>query len=181
MDKEKAAEVGSHLGAFCSGLQAALPRSGSKDRASKRGDAGAGDLIKIEDFRAQPPEEKLKPLRSREKEPLLEVVLHAQPIRQDAYILDGFEAYLDTLGIQLDLDKRRFFAEGLCFLPLRVPREVAAEVVKYSFLRLAREMPRLRQFRPVARATPASRRSPASCLPMVRLTAICALPCSTAA
>jgi hypothetical protein len=117
-------------------------------------DPGAGDLIKIEDFRAQPPEEKLKPLRSREKEPLLEVVLHAQPIRQDAYILDGFEAYLDTLGIQLDLDKRRFFAEGLCFLPLRVPREVAAEVVKYSFLRLAREMPRLRQFRPVARATP---------------------------
>ena len=40
-------------------------------------------MIKIEDFRAQPAEEKLKPLRSEEKEPLLEVVLHAQPIWED--------------------------------------------------------------------------------------------------
>jgi hypothetical protein len=119
-----------------------------------RTQAGADDLIKIEDFRAQPAGEKLKPLRSRDKEPLLEVILHAQPVREDAYILEGFEAYLDTLGIDLNLDARRFFAEGLCFLPLRVPRDVAGEVVKYSFLRLAREMPRLRQFRPVARAIP---------------------------
>lgn len=116
--------------------------------------SGADDLIKIEDFRVQPAEEKLKPLRSKEKEPLLEVVLHAQPTREDSFILEGFEAYLETFGIKLNLDKRRFFAEGLCFMPLRVPREVAAEVVKYSFLRLAREMPHLRQFRPVARATP---------------------------
>ncbi len=116
--------------------------------------AGAEDLIKIEDFRMQPSEEKLRPFRSREKEPLLEVVLHAQPVAEDAFILEGFEAYLQTLDIKADLDKRRFFAEGLCFLPLRVPREVAAQVVKYSFLRLAREMPRLRQFRPVSRATP---------------------------
>lgn len=114
----------------------------------------ADDLIKIEDFRTQPPEEKLKPLRSDSKEPLLEVVLHAQPIAQDAFILEGFEAYLKTLDVRLDLDKRKFFAEGLCFLPLRVPREVASDVVKYSFLRLAREMPRLRQFRPLTRATP---------------------------
>lgn len=116
--------------------------------------SGADDLIKIEDFRSQPFSEKLKPLRSREKEPLLEVVLHAQPIKQDAFILEGFEAYLDRFGVKLNLDKRRFFAEGLCFLPLRVSRAIAAEVVKFSFLRLAREMPRLRQFRPVARATP---------------------------
>jgi hypothetical protein len=116
--------------------------------------SGADDLIKIEDFRTQPAEEKLKPLRSDEKEPLLEIVLHARPVREDAFILDGFEAYLDTLGIRLVRDNRRFFAEGLCFLPLRVPHDAAGEVVKYSFLRLAREMPRLRQFRPVARATP---------------------------
>jgi len=116
--------------------------------------SGADDLIKIEDFRAQPAKEKLKPFRSKDKEPLLEVVLHAHPVREDAFILEGFEAYLDTFGIKLNLDKRRFFAEGLCFLPLRVPRDVAADVVKYSFLRLAREMPHLRQFRPVARATP---------------------------
>jgi hypothetical protein len=114
---------------------------------------GAGDLIKIEDVRVQAVEEKLKPLRSAEKEPLLEVVLHAQPIRDDAFILEGFEAYLEGFGVTLDLDKRRFFAEGLCFLPLRIPREIATDVARYSFLRLAREMPRLRQFRPLVRAS----------------------------
>jgi|CZKX01.1.fsa_nt_gi hypothetical protein len=116
--------------------------------------SGADDLIKIEDFRTQPADEKLKPFRSDAEEPLLEVVLHAQPVAEDAFILEGFEAYLDTLDIKLNLDTRRFFAEGLCFLPLRVPRDLAPEVVKYSFLRVAREMPRLRQFRPIARATP---------------------------
>ncbi|MGA2542175.1 MAG: S8 family peptidase [Verrucomicrobiota bacterium] len=120
----------------------------------QQSDAGANDLIKIEDFRVQPTGEKLKPLQSADKEPLLEVVLHAHPIAEDRFILEGFEAYVETLNLTLNLDKRRFFVEGLCFLPLRVPREVAAEVVKFSFLRLAREMPRLRQFRPVARATP---------------------------
>jgi hypothetical protein len=116
--------------------------------------AGADDLIKIEDFRVQSASEKLKPLKSDDTEPLLEVVLHAQPIVEDAYILEGFEAYLATLNIRPNFDKRRFFAEGLCFLPLRVPRAIATDVVKYSFLRLAREMPRLRQFRPIARAMP---------------------------
>lgn len=115
---------------------------------------GAGDLIKIEDFRVPSSEEKLKPLKSGEEEPLLEIVLHAHPVAEDNFILEGFEAYVESLNLTLNLDRRRFFAEGLCFLPLRVPREVAGEVVKYSFLRLAREMPRLRQFRPVARATP---------------------------
>lgn len=114
----------------------------------------ASDLVKIEDFRSQSPEEKLKPFRSDDPEPLLEVVLHAQPIAEDSYIIEGFAAYLETLDLRLDLDKRRFFTEGLCFLPLRVERKVAREVVKYSFLRLAREMPRLRQFRPLTRATP---------------------------
>jgi hypothetical protein len=115
---------------------------------------GSEDLIKIEDFRMQPSKEKLKAFRSPDEELLLEIVLHAQPVAEDAFILEGFEAYMESLDLKADLDKRRFFAEGLCFLPLRAPREVAAEIVKYSFLRLAREMPRLRQFRPVARATP---------------------------
>jgi len=139
---------------FVSGKRAHFQQLASDIDAMRDTASTASDLIKIEDFRAQPPEEKLKPFRSDDDEPLLEVVLHAQPVVEDAFILEGFEAYLKTLDISLNLDKRRFFAEGLCFLPLRVPREAAADVVKYSFLRLAREMPRLRQFRPMTRATP---------------------------
>jgi len=118
------------------------------------GSPSGDDLIKIEDFRTQPAEEKLKPLRSAVREPLLEIVLHTRPVREDAFIIEGFEAYLAKLGIKPDLDKRRFFAEGLCFLPLRAPRDMVEDILKFSFLRLAREMPHLRQFRPVERATP---------------------------
>lgn len=116
--------------------------------------AVADDLIKIEDFRLPHAEDKVKPIRSKEKNPLLEVVLHAQPFQKDRFILDGFQAYLESLGVDFDVDERRFFAEGLCFLPLRLPRGLIDDVAKFSFLRVAREMPRLRQFRPIVRATP---------------------------
>ena len=120
----------------------------------RENERGASDLIKIEDIHVQSAEEKVKPFRSDDKEPLLEIVLHAQPTGKDAFILEGFEAYIKSLDLNLDMNMRKFFTEGLCFLPLRAPRELVNEVVKFSFLRLAREMPRLRQFRPVARATP---------------------------
>jgi hypothetical protein len=79
--------------------------------------AGADDLIKIEDFRMQPSEEKLKPFRSDDKEPLLEVILHAQPVAEDAFVLSGFEAYLQTLDIKADLDNRLFLPKGSVFCP----------------------------------------------------------------
>lgn len=139
---------------FVAGARAHFRKLASDIEGMRQDSRGSPDLIKIEDFRVQPVSEKLKPLRSSDEEPLLEVILHAAPIKSDAFILDGFEAYLKLLGIKPNFDDRQFFAEGLCFLPLRVHRGVAHEVVKYSFLRLAREMPRLRQFRPVARATP---------------------------
>ena len=53
--------------------------------------------------------------------------------------------------------------KGSAFCPLRVPREVATEVVKYSFLRVAREMPHLRQFRPLLARHRAFHRLPAAC------------------
>jgi hypothetical protein len=139
---------------FVAGLRKDFRRLANGVKSLNERTPGADDLIKIEEVRAPVPEEKLKPFRSDAKEPLLEVVLHAQPIRQDAYIIEGFEAYLSTFGVDVDLDRRRFFAEGLCFLPVRIPRESVTDVAKYSFLRLAREMPRLRQFRPLVRATP---------------------------
>ena len=71
-------------------------------------------------------------------------MLHAP----DDYIIEGFRDYMKDLGIKIDLD-RRFQVEGLCFLGARVPTDVHIEMAKYSFLRVARLMPRLRQFRPM--------------------------------
>lgn len=104
---------------------------------------GADDLFKIEDFRFISAEERVKPIRSSDTKPLFEIVLHV-PHGHD-WILEGFERYLRSFDIRPDLN-RRITVEGLCFLPLRIRREIIGDVAKFSFLRVAREMPRLRQF-----------------------------------
>jgi hypothetical protein len=116
------------------------------------GDRGANDLRKLEDIRYPTVAERLRPLRSDDKEPLLEVVLHANQSYSSNYIIESFEQYLKSLDISIDLSKR-IYAKGLCFLPVRVPREKVNEVAKFSFLRVAREMPSLRQLRPTSTHT----------------------------
>jgi hypothetical protein len=106
---------------------------------------GAEEIIRIEDVRSLSPAEKIRPMRSKTDNPLLEVVLHSGA----DYILDGFREYLRGLDIAVDLD-RRIQVQGLCFLPVKVPRKLHEEMAKFSFLRVAREMPSLRQLRPVA-------------------------------
>ena len=82
MDQEEAACLGGHVralrlgnaGADFSDLAANIAPLCVRPRPAPE------DLIKIEDFRVQPFEEKLKPFRTDDKEPLLEIVLHAQPV-----------------------------------------------------------------------------------------------------
>jgi len=107
--------------------------------------AGAVELVRIEDVHFIEPEERIRPMRSANENPLLEVVLH----RSDDYVLEGFRGYLRDLGVRIDLDQRITVRE-LCFMPVRVPVELHEEMAKFSFLRVAREMPELRQMRPMA-------------------------------
>ena len=107
---------------------------------------GAEELIRVEDVYVAPAEDRLQPIRSTKDAPLLEVVLHAP----EDYVIEGFRDYMGKLDVPIDLD-RRFHVDGLCFLSARVPKTLHVEMAKYSFLRVAREMPRLRELRP---ATP---------------------------
>jgi len=113
------------------------------------------DLQKIEDFQSFSPGERLRPQRSHRTEPVMEVVLHAPDGSKFAYILNGFVRYLKDLGLKVDLE-RRIHAGGLCFLSVSVPRRLLADVEKFSFLRVAREMPMLRSFEPIFRSLPAA-------------------------
>jgi hypothetical protein len=117
---------------------------------------GAEDLRKIEEVRAFSSSERLHQARSRGRTILWEIVLHANALSESDYVLDGFRKYLRDLSISVDLDER-LYAEGLCFLPLRASKSEIIEVAKFSFLRVAREMPRLR---PVTRAVPAKQPIP---------------------
>lgn len=108
---------------------------------------GAAQLFEVEQFRAATPRDRIRPLQTDDVDPLLEVVLHVP----DRFVIDSFEAYLSTLQLRADFD-RRYEAGSLCFVPLRSPRQLLEEVALFAFLRVVREMPRLRPLRPVSRS-----------------------------
>lgn len=110
---------------------------------------GAYDLPKIETFRALTVDDRLRPIPGDTPQPLLEIALHAGP-RQD-YIVDAFRRYVEALEMEADLE-RRFYAGGLCFMPLRARRDALEQLGRFSFLRVARIMPRLRPLHPVVRS-----------------------------
>jgi len=129
---------------FVRGRRPAFDRWAEEIRTWPVEEGIAHEIVRIEDVRLIPPEERVKPMRSEQRTPLLEVVLHTA----SAYVLEGFREYLSSLGLRVDLDQR-IVVQNLCFLPVRVPRDLQREVAKFSFLRVAREMPSLRQLRPV--------------------------------
>ncbi len=104
---------------------------------------GAAEIIRVEQVRIETPEDRLRPIHSKIDEPLLEVVLHAPY----DYVIEGFQEYLRTMNVDVDLD-RRIQVQGLCFLPVRIPKALLRAMAQYSFLRVAREMPKLRELRP---------------------------------
>ena len=113
------------------------------------GRRGSEDLTKVESFLAPSAADKLKAMPEEEKRPLLEVALHATP--QAGYVLQGFRDYASWLGAEADFG-RRFYAGGLCFLPVRADADKVEELTKFSFLRVARPMPRIRVLQPVVRS-----------------------------
>ena len=120
--------------------------------------AGSRNLPAIERVGPLTAQERVRPFTSGPGKLPLEVVLHASERLHDRFILAGFGAYLEELGIDVDL-KRIFFSGRLCFLRLRATEQQAADVARFSFLRVIREMPKLRTTQPVLRGLPSARRA----------------------
>lgn len=121
---------------------------GRISREALRTERVAEDLVKLEGLRVQPPGERLRSFASKSDVTTIEVVLHA---RNDAVdVLEGFAAFARTFDLRVDLSAR-LHAEGLCFFALRASREQAKELAAFSFLRVVREMPGLRQLNPELR------------------------------
>ncbi len=128
----------------------------AKLRLTKTSADWADDIRKLEDIRCFEPGERLRAVGTKIASPLMEVVLHASAWPRAAFILSGFRQYLESLGVEIDFS-RRTHVKGLCFIPAELPKEVLPEIEKFSFLRVAREMPRLRTIRPMLRAVPGSK------------------------
>ena len=73
----------------------------------------------------------------------LEVVLHAGEGAEDRHVVEGFRRYLGELDLRPHRD-RVLFAGRLGFLGLIATAEEALEIARFAFVRVVREMPRLR-------------------------------------
>lgn len=112
---------------------------------------GATELREIEDFRVISPQDRVRPLRTDAPSPLLEVVLHAD--ERSEFVVGRFREYIKSLKAVVNLNQR-MYAQGLCFLPVRIRREMISKLAAFSFLRAAREMPSLRVIHPLLRRVP---------------------------
>ena len=122
---------------------------------------GADDIKKIEDFRSFTLVENRVRTKSEERELFLEVVLHTTAQEEMSYVVNGFDNFIRELGIDNSGLARRIFAGGLCFIPLKMRRELLDDFSKFSFLRVARDMPSLRTFCPTMRVATTRKAFPA--------------------
>lgn len=153
-EKEPASQIAVSTQLYVSGSVATFEALPGRLTKAREGTHFAEDVIKVEELRVQAPEERVRPLHSKEGSLLLEAVLHiGHGARMRRMVVDGFEAYLRAVEASGDFD-RTFEADALLFLRVRSPRERVGDVAAYTFLRVVREMPRLRQFRPFFRDVP---------------------------
>jgi hypothetical protein len=104
------------------------------------------DILTIEDMRVPTPDERLR-LASDASEQTLEVILHA-PIDWES-VVQAFDVYLHLLGLKADVERRHYIRD-LCFMPVHAKSTQLQALALFSFLRVARTMPQLREMRPAA-------------------------------
>lgn len=105
------------------------------------------ELVRLESLHLPQPNERIRHVSESAENRLLEVALHASESAASQYILAAFQDYLEELGIYGLFDKR-IYAGGLCFLPVHAPAESVEDMARFSFLRVARELPTLRPIDP---------------------------------
>jgi hypothetical protein len=118
-----------------------LQLESSIDRVSS--DSTAADhLSHIETVAFPSAQEKLKSVPAARS--WLEVVLHNQA---RVNVLSAFAQYATQLGAHVDIERSRKVG-GLTFVPVSASGAVSQQIVRFSFLRVARSMPTLRPLRP---------------------------------
>lgn len=120
----------------------------------------SNEIIRIENFRVFSIGERVKRIESQKKNLSLEIAIHAFNTPDNDYILETFKNYLASIKVSLDYD-RRIQTNGICFFPAYAPYERIPDIEKFSFLRVVREMPKLRIYTPILRR--ASKHVPIKC------------------
>ena len=110
----------------------------------REGERWASDLTHIEDVAAFAADAKLHIDDAPTTRALYEIVIHTG---HAVGIVRDFVSYARSLKAE-PLETWRRDAGGLSFLPVRASRSIVRSLAEFSFVRVARIMPRLRVFRP---------------------------------
>ena len=105
------------------------------------------DIVRIEGFELLSPDERLRLPNDLPDRVSLEVVLHGAGQQFDQTILIAFANYARSVDATAQMD-RRYDAGTLSFIPVEVSRERIRDLANFSFLRIAREVPRMRGLGP---------------------------------
>lgn len=104
------------------------------------------EIIKNEEFCLFDSEDKIKGILHQGAERQFEVVLHTPENEKD--ILEAFYNFSNKIGVEIDYD-RRIETLGLTFLPIITTSKKAQQISEFTYLRVLREMPKLRIFEPL--------------------------------
>lgn len=106
----------------------------------------------VEEIAAPAVRDKIKGTLPVSGDAVLEVVLHADALGGDHFMLPAFRRYIAGLGIDQELE-RKFYAGGLCFVELDAPVQLVEQIATFAPVRALREMPKLRILRPAVRTS----------------------------
>lgn len=99
---------------------------------------------RLEMIRGQKPAERMKNVDQADRGDsglIVELILHATSV--DQYVLEAFEAYSQSFGVEPDFN-RRLHVGGLCFMPAEIPSDCLELLGAFTFLRSMRPVSQLR-------------------------------------
>lgn len=106
------------------------------------------DIIRNEEFNLFEQQDKIKGVFQSGIEKQFEIVLHTP--ESEKGILESFYAFSNKLNVNVQFDKR-IEMPGLTFLPMITTGDFAQKIAEFTYLRVLREMPKLRMFEPLIR------------------------------
>ena len=155
--KERVPEEGVTTELFVAGARSSFERLVQQLPTWMEASAASKQLSSFEQVAGIDPKQRIRPLPSGKERVPLEIVLHASESVRDRFILQAFQDYMVSLDLSPDLEQM-FYAGKLCFLRMYAKPQQAEAIAKFAFLRVLREMPKLRMTQPILRGvTPAAK------------------------
>jgi len=136
---------------FVVGKRETFRSLGSWANQLAEGSDEAIDLAHIEHFAAFSPAERIT-TRERSRETYFELGLHLLPGEDRAFVQEAFSSYAANIGARIYAELS-FTAGNLWFIPVHCAANTLERLAQFTFVRVARPVPKLRAMRPVPRAS----------------------------